>query len=350
MEPELARVLDELASFVALDSVSGGERAYAEAAAEALAAIGFATELVPAAPGRPNVVARRGSGRVLFCTHLDTVPPFIPARREPDRLYGRGACDAKGAFACMLAAARRLLAAGADDLAFLLVVGEEVDHRGAKAAAELDLKADAVILGEPTEGRLMMAQKGILRLLVRARGRAAHSGYPETGESAIEKLLLVLTRMRALELGSDPLLGPAFLNIGRIAGGVAANVLAPAAEAELLLRTVTPPDALIARLRAAAGEEAEIELAARTDPIHLHTLPGFSPAIAGFATDAPYLTGIGPVLLAGPGSIKIAHTAEEHVTHADLQAGIELYVELARRVLAGETPLPALGPSIPARH
>jgi len=150
MERELAELVDELGGFVDIDSTSGQEARYAEAAAAALAASGFRAELVAAAPGRPNVVARRGRGRILFCTHLDTVPPFYPARRAPDRLIGRGACDAKGAFACMLAAARRLIAAGADDLAFLLVVGEEVDHRGARAAAELGLAADAVILGEPT--------------------------------------------------------------------------------------------------------------------------------------------------------------------------------------------------------
>jgi acetylornithine deacetylase len=249
----------------------------------------------------------------------------------------------------MLAAARRLVAEGAEDLAFLLVVGEEVDHHGAKAARELGLTAEAVVLGEPTEGRLMVAQKGILRLVLRTRGRAAHSGYPETGESAIGKLLDVLAGIRALDLGADPLLGPALLNVGRIAGGVAANVLAPAAEAELLFRTVAPPEALLARLAEVVGDRAELELGARTDPIHLHALAGFPSAIAGFATDAPYLTGIGPVLLAGPGSIRVAHTAHEHVTHAELAAGVELYSELARRVLAGEALLPAgAGPA--GRH
>jgi acetylornithine deacetylase len=350
MERELAMLVDELATFVDLESTTGNEARYAEAAARALAASGFSTELVTAAPGRPNVVARRGRGRILFCTHLDTVPPFIPARRASDRLYGRGACDAKGAFACMLGAARRLIAGGHEDLAFLLVVGEEVDHQGARAAAELGLAAEAVILGEPTEGRLMQAQKGILKLVLEAQGRAAHSGYPETGESAIEKLLDALARIRTLDFGQDPELGPGFLNIGRITGGVAANVLAPSAAAELLFRTVAPPDELLSAVRTAADNLVTITSGARTDPIHLHTLPGIPVAIAGFATDAPYLTGIGPVLLAGPGSIRIAHTADEHVTHADLAHGVELYATLAARILAGEAPVPPAGEVLRARH
>ena len=349
MERELAQLVEELASLVDLDSTSGQEARYAEAAAALLAASGFATELVPVSPGRPNVLARRGRGRILFCTHLDTVPPFLPARRATDRLYGRGACDAKGAFVCMLGAARRLIARGADDLAFLLVVGEEVDHAGARAAASRGLTAEAVILGEPTEGCLMQAQKGILKLVLKVQGLAAHSGYPEMGESAIELLLDALARIRQLDCGHDPLLGPGFLNIGRIAGGVAANVLAPTAEAELLFRTIAPPDELMAAVAAAAGDRVAIEAPARTDPIRLHTLPGIPTAIAGFATDAPHLTGIGPVLLAGPGSITIAHNADEHVTHADLAEGVALYEQLAARLLAGERPVPPPGELLGAR-
>ncbi len=333
-------MLDELAAFIDIPSVTGDEGAYAAAAGRALAAAGFAVELVPVAPGRSNVVARRGQGRILFCTHLDTVPPFIPARRFAGGIAGRGACDAKGAFACMLAAARALIARGREDLAFLLVVGEEVDHAGARAAAAIGLKADGVLLGEPTEGRLMAAQKGILKVRLTARGRAAHSGYPETGSSAIEHLLQALDRVRALPLGTDPLLGPGLLNIGRIAGGVAANVLAPAAEAELLFRTVAPPGELLTKVTALLGSEVTAEVEARTDPVRLHTLPGFETAIAGFATDAPYLAGIGPVLLAGPGSIRVAHTAEEAVTEEELAAGVEIYVRLADRILAGERPVP----------
>ena len=340
---DLAAMLDELQAFIDIPSVSGEEGAYAAAAGRALTAAGFAVELMPVAPGRVNVVARRGRGRILFCTHLDTVPPFIPARRIAGGIAGRGACDAKGVFVAMLAAARALIARGADDLAFLLVVGEEVDHAGARAAAAIGLKADAVLLGEPTEGRLMAAQKGILKLRLTARGRAAHSGYPETGSSAIAHLLETLDRVRALPLGTDPLLGPGLLNIGRIAGGVAANVLAPAAEAELLFRTIAPAGELITNVEAILGPEVAMAVLARTDPDHLSLLPGFETAIAGFGTDAPYLTGIGPVLLAGPGSIRVAHMAEEAIREEDLAAGVELYVQLAERILAGERPSPPAG-------
>jgi acetylornithine deacetylase len=242
----------------------------------------------------------------------------------------------------MLEAASRLIAEGHSDLAFLLVVGEEVDHAGAKASRTYGLEAAAVLLGEPTERALMRAQKGVLRLELAATGRAAHSGYPERGESAIEKLLAALARLRALPLGEDPLLGPGYLNIGVIQGGVAANVLAPAAVAEVLIRTVGPGAELVSRIEAAIGDLVQVTAGTLTDPVRLHVLDGYPTAVAGFATDAPYLTGIGPVILAGPGSILHAHTADEHITHEELAAGEALYTDLGRRLLGG-APLIAAG-------
>ncbi len=337
-----AALLDQLCRWIDIPSISGAEEDYARAAAAALAEQGFSIDLDPIAPGRPNVVARRGRGRLLFCTHLDTVPPFLPAQRQPDRVSGRGACDAKGILACMLAATAQLIAAGHDDLAFLLVVGEEVDHAGAKVARGYGLEADAVILGEPTGCVLMRAQKGILRITLSASGRAAHSGYPERGESAIDALLQALSRLRALPLGADPLLGPGLMNIGVIHGGVAANVLAPHAEAEILLRTVSPGEALRRRIEELIGPDITVRLGALTDPVHLAIVDGYPTAVAGFGSDAPYLTGIGPVVLAGPGSILDAHTADEHITFAQLARGVELYTSLAQRLLTG-TPLRRFG-------
>lgn len=332
------RLLDQLEEWIDIPSVSGDEGAYAAAAARALDQLGFVTEFIEVAPGRPNVLARRGRGRLLFCTHLDTVPPFIRARRGTDRIYGRGACDAKGALACMVEAARRLIEEGYEDLAFLLVVGEEVDHVGAKASQELGLRADGVVLGEPTELALMRAQKGILKLRLSATGRAAHSGYPEHGESAIDRLLLALERLRALPLARDPLLGPAYLNVGTLGGGLAANVVAPSAESEVLFRTVSDGNDLLARIKQVIGDQVAIEVEALTNPVRLKVIAGYPTAVAGFATDAPYISNIGPVVLAGPGSILDAHTALEHITFAELAAGVELYTGIARRLAAG-TPL-----------
>jgi acetylornithine deacetylase len=296
------------------------------------------TELVEVAPGRPNVLARRGQGRLLFCTHLDTVPPFIGARRAADRIYGRGACDTKGALACMVEAARRLIDEGLEDLAFLLVVGEEVDHVGARATKGLGLVAESIILGEPTELSLMRAQKGILKLRLTATGRAAHSGYPEHGESAIEHLLTALERLRAMPLARDPLLGPSYLNVGTLGGGLAANVVAPSAEAGVLFRTVSDGNELLAEVERAIGDLVAIEVEALTNPVHLRVIAGYPTAVAGFATDAPYISDIGPVVLAGPGSILDAHTAEEHITFAQLAGGVDLYAGIARKLAAG-TPL-----------
>lgn len=333
-----SRLLDRLCEWIDIPSVSGNEGAYAHAATRALDQLGFKTELVEVAPGRPNVLARRGQGRLLFCTHLDTVPPFIGARRVADRIYGRGACDAKGALACMVEAAERLIEEGLEDLAFLLVVGEEVDHVGAKAAKELGLAADSIILGEPTELALMRAQKGILKLRLTASGRAAHSGYPEHGESAIEHLLTALEHLRAMPLAGDPLLGPAYLNVGTLGGGLAANVIAPSAEAGVLFRTVSDGNELLSEVERVIDDLVAIEVEALTNPVHLHVITGYPTAVAGFATDAPYISDIGPVVLAGPGSILDAHTAEEHITFAQLTGGVELYAGIARKLAAG-TPL-----------
>ena len=347
----LEHLVGELAGWIDIPSVTGNEEAYARAAADALVEAGFQATQLEISPGRPNVLARRGSGRLLFCTHLDTVPPFLPARRMADRLLGRGACDAKGAFACMLGAARQLIAEGQEDLAFLLVVGEEVDHAGAKQAAAqaraFGLEVGAVLLGEPTELKLMRAQKGILKLRLSASGRAAHSGYPERGESAIDKLLAALARLDALPLGSDPLLGPALMNIGVLRGGVAANVVPPAAEAEVLFRTVATGNELLDRVRQAVGSGIEIEVGCQNDPVELHLLPGFPTAVAGFGTDAPYLAALGPVVLAGPGSILDAHTGDEHITFEQLAAGVELYLDLGRRLLTGAAGVRAPATALP---
>ncbi len=340
--PELVeRACERLSRWIDIPSISGHEEDYARSVGDTLARLGFEVELRPVAPGRPNVLARRGSGRILLCTHLDTVPPHFPAHREADRITGRGACDAKGILTCMVAAAEQLVAAGAGDLTFLLVVGEEVDHAGAKAAGAYDLRADVVLLGEPSECVLMRAQKGILKIRLSARGRAAHSGYPEQGESAIDKLLRVLDRLDALPLGQDRVLGSGLKNVGLIHGGVAANVVAPAAEAELMFRTVGPGADLVAEIERLAAGDVAIEVAALTDPVRLHVLEGYPTGTAGFGTDAPYLAGIGPVVLAGPGSILDAHTADEHLTLAQVEAGIALYRGLVERVLAGEQVLPA---------
>lgn len=331
--------LEILEKLVAVRSTSGQEGDYARLTAELLQADGFRTELREAAPARPNVLATDGCSRLrlVYSTHLDTVPPHIAPRREKDRLYGRGACDAKGPFLAMVLAARRLRAKGATGVGFLLLVGEEVDHGGAIVAGR-DYKAFAtgsprIVLGEPTSAKVVAAQKGLLKVALKASGKAAHSAFPDRGASAVHALLDVLEKVRREPWPVDPVLGPTTVNIGTIGGGVAANVLAPAAEAVLLFRLVSPVAPVLDRLRALAGD-VQVESTSSNDPVRFEPPAGEPTSLVPFNTDASYISPLGPVWLGGPGAIEIAHSTDEHLTRAELEAGVDLYVRLGERALA----------------
>ena len=288
-------------------------------------------ELWPVAAGEPdrfNVFARCGHPDVVLSTHLDTVPPFIPSREDATAIYGRGACDAKGIVAAQVFAALELLASGRRDFGLLFVAGEERNSAGAAAANLRPQGARFLINGEPTESRIISAGKGALRLDLRAHGRAAHSAYPELGDSAIDKLLLALARIRALDLPSDPELGPTTINIGTLTGGRAPNVIADQASAELLIRLVTPAQDLRARIQAAVAGAAEAEFVLEIPPIRLRTVPGFPTAIVAFGTDIPKLDAWGEPLLYGPGSIQVAHTEGEFIAKAELAAAVAAYARL----------------------
>jgi acetylornithine deacetylase len=277
---------------------------------------------------------------VVFSTHLDVVPPHVPPRRTGERLYGRGSADTKGPLVAMLGAARALRAEGVP-VGFLLVVGEEVDHSGAlDAARRLDLGGARIVLGEPTSNRVVAAQKGLLKVRLVAVGKAGHSAFPERGVSAIHRLLDALAAVRAADWPRDPLLGETTLNVGTLQGGVAANVFAPAAEAQVLVRLVEPVARAQARLEAAveaaAGPGAvRVERLSGNDPVRLDPPPGFETCVIPFNSDASYLAPLGPVWLCGPGAIEVAHADDEHIDRADLEAGLTTYVRLARAALGG---------------
>lgn len=325
-----------------VDSTTGREGAVAAVMADYLRASGAfdAVETWPVAPGRDNVFARRGAPRVVMSTHLDTVPPFFPSREDGERIWGRGACDAKGIAAAQCFAALALAEQGQSDFGLLFVVGEERDSAGALAAnARAPGAARYLINGEPTEGKLIAAGKGVLRVALRARGRAAHSAYPELGDSAIDKLLNALERVRALRLPRDPVLGTTTLNIGTLAGGRAPNVIADLASAELMFRLVGEGEPVRAALEAALEGEVEHEYGLELPPLRLTTVEGFATGIVAFGTDIPNLGRWGTPLLYGPGSIHVAHTEGEYIAKADLAAAVEAYATLVGRLGA---PVPAL--------
>src|SRR5262249_21321754 len=222
-----------------IESISGNEQGIAGFLAEYLAAVGFAVEVQEAADGRPNVYARRGDPIVVLSSHTDTVPPYFEYHEDGEHIYGRGSCDAKGPIAAMIKAAEALMEANVNDFGLLFVVGEEAGSVGARAANMIPNRCRYLINGEPTESKLALGSKGALKVALKVAGRAAHAAYPEMGDSAIEKLLDVLASLRKAPLPASKRLGPTTMNIGGLKGGVAANVIAPHAEAELMFRVVT---------------------------------------------------------------------------------------------------------------
>ena len=319
-----------------VESTSGHEGPVVAEAEALLRARGWTVARIPVSPGRDALLARAaGDPVVTFCTHLDTVPPFIPPRLEGDRLWGRGACDAKGIAAAMLLAAERLRARGVA-AALLFVVGEETTHDGARAANAIPTTSRILIDGEPTDSTLAVGTKGTLRAVVRTHGRAAHSAYPERGHSATRDLVRLLATLDDVAWPHDPLLGPTTVNIGQLAGGVADNVFAPEASARLMLRTVTDTDATWRLLQAWAGDRATLERGIAVPPVRLAVVDGFATSVAAFATDIPALDRWGTPYLFGPGSIHVAHTDDEHVSVAELAAAVDAYERLALSALARE--------------
>jgi acetylornithine deacetylase len=318
---------------VDIDSTTGREEAAGAVLARVLRDLGYTVIEQPVSDGRCNVYGSIGHPAVVFSTHFDCVPPFFPSREEQGRLYGRGACDAKGIAVAQMAAAERLRASGWTDIGLLFVVGEERGSDGAKLANTIANGSKFLINGEPTDNRLARATRGVYRSRMRARGRAAHSSQPELGESAIEKLVDAIMALRAVEWPSDPDLGTTYYTVGVIKGGVAPNVVPASAEAEVLFRTVSDHPEIRQRMEAAVAPFVTMEEVHVVPPVRLCTVPGFDTAVFNFTTDVPFLDNWGTPLLIGPGSINLAHTADEYVEVADLARSVELYIELAKALV-----------------
>jgi acetylornithine deacetylase len=321
---------------VDIDSVTGNEIACGEVLQSELAALGMKVTRVPVKDGRFSVLAtfpENPQPSVYFSTHFDTVPPFITSSEDADNIYGRGSCDAKGIIAAMIAAALRLHRQK-ENVGLLFLAGEEQGSDGAKIAnaqaQELHGgKCKYLINGEPTESKIAIASKGTLRAVITASGKMAHSAYPHLGESAIEKLVQALERLRTMPLPSDPEIGACTMNIGMISGGRAPNVIPDHAEAQLLYRLVGPSAELKKNVVKAVGELAKVNFYLEIPFMRFATMEGIPTMIAAFTTDIPALTNWGKPLLFGPGSIHVAHTDHEFIAKKELLAAVEIYVSLA---------------------
>ncbi len=331
-----------LRDWVEIPSVTGGENDYADALSRELVAKGFAVEHQVVGAKRCNVLARSGTPRVVFCTHLDTVPPWFGSREDAEFVHGRGSCDAKGPALAMLMAAEKLLAEKIDSIGFLFTVGEETDSAGAVLAnAKLaePWHPEFTIVGEPTENRFVGAHKGVFKAKLVAHGVAGHSSQ-NVGPSAVHELVHVVERLLATRFGTHALLGPGTLNIGEFHGGVAANVVADRAEASLLLRAVEPPEVSERRIRESLNDHVELALVFKNyGPTEFVVPDGEQPIPVAFGTDAPHLSRWGKPLLFGPGRILDAHTDHERVSKRALADAATIYAKTARELLArGPTP------------
>jgi acetylornithine deacetylase len=321
---------------VDIESITGNEGPIGDFLHGELQRRGFQVEKISVEGARCNLFAvssEQPRPTVVFSTHMDTVPPFIPSSEDATRVYGRGSCDAKGIIATQVEAAERLRQEGIH-VGLLFLVGEERDSLGAKVANQNPAGCKFLVNGEPTENRVAVASKGALRVEVIAEGRMAHSAYPELGDSAIDKLLVALARLRAMPLPAEDGIGPCTLNIGVIEGGRAPNVVPDKARAQLLYRLVGSSEQLKQDIVAAVGNLAKIEFVLEIPFVRLRTLDGLPTMVAAFTTDIPALSNWGKPLLIGPGSIHLAHTDGEYVEKKQLQDAVDLYCSIARQLSA----------------
>ena len=332
---ELFRLTREL---IDIPSVTGNEAAVGNFLSEQLEGLGYRVERQELVQGRFNVIAKTEEPpRVVFSTHMDTVPPFITSSEDDEFIHGRGSCDAKGIMAAQIFAAQRLRAEGVNDVGLLFTVDEELGSAGAQLANDHPLARECryLINGEPTDSRLAIGTKGSVRVVITAEGRAAHSAYPEAGESAIEKLLDILQNIRAAEWPEDSFFGTTTCNIGVLNGGTRPNVIPDKARAELQFRLGIDIEHVKQVLEDAAGGRGRIDYATAHAPLRLHSVPGFEQCVVRFTTDIPYLSNWGQALLLGPGSILDAHTDHERISKRELLDAVNLYVNLARACRGG---------------
>jgi acetylornithine deacetylase len=334
-------VVELTRNLVDIESISGAEAQVGsylfDCVSKLAAATGGSSERMEVEAARFNVFASWGVPLVTLSTHMDTVPPFFAPREDAEHVWGRGSCDAKGIIASMVVAAEKLRAEGVRNFGVLFVVGEERNSAGALAAVKSPRGSRFLINGEPTENKLALASKGVLRFEIVAHGKTAHSAYPELGDSAIDALLDALEAIRRVPLPKDDLLGPCTVNIGTISGGRAPNVVADNARAEVLVRLVGDPGAIREAFAAAVDGRVQLKEVLWLPAVRFERVDGFETTIVSYTTDVPVLSqNWGKPLLIGPGSIHVAHTAEERVSKKQLSEAVVIYSDLVHRLLVSK--------------
>lgn len=329
-------ILKLTTELMSIPSVSGDEEAVGFWLRDHLQSLGWTVELQAVSEKQNNVIAYLNeTPRVWLSTHMDTVPPFIAPTEDNEKIYGRGSCDAKGIIAAQITAAELLRKEGIEDIGLLYTVEEERASTGAKIANThpIATKCEYLINGEPTDNDLAIGSKGAFRAMIRTTGKAAHSAYPEQGDSAIEKLLDILEDVRHTRFPNDDFFGETTVNIATLDGGIALNVIPANAKAGILIRLTTPTEPIRDALESLIRGRGELDVLSYSLPVKMLAVDGFKQKVVRFTTDIPHLGNWGQPLLLGPGSILVAHTKDEFVLKRDLEDAVGLYVNLMKNLL-----------------
>ena len=325
--------IDLFMRMLSIDSTSSKERGFADFLEKEFGSGKCTVSRFEVGDGTVNLLLSWGHPGIVFCSHLDTVPPYIPPTVENDAdgiiVRGRGSCDAKGQIFSMYCACRELEKRGYDGFGLLLLAGEETGSFGAKSFRDAHPGGRYVIVGEPTDGKMVSASKGTKSFSITIKGKSFHSGYPQYGESAVEKFVDFMNRLRATEFPEDPLLGKTTWNVGKLSSDNPQNILSPQVSFRLYFRTTFVSDTLVSStIGSWAGGDIQVEALGGDTPMHYLTLEGFETTTVSFGSDAPQLSNFSEKILCGPGSILVAHTPDEYIRLSDIRTAADNYVRM----------------------
>ncbi len=320
MDPNLLSLFKDI---LETDSTSGKEDVLARVLYERLETPH--KELLDVGDGTHNLLLKWGENpKVVYCTHLDTVPPYIaPVFTADGKVLGRGACDAKGQIIALYGACKELEKMGRSDFALLLVSGEETGSFGAKASAEL-IKAPLLVIGEPTDNFPVSATKGTQSYDLKFIGKSVHSGYPEHGRSAVDMWMDFMMELEIeADFPHDKLLGDTTWNVGLLKSDNPQNVLSGCLTCRIYFRTTFASHEKVKKWMAGKNSPTvEVTPRGGDTPLEYFVPEGFKGKSAAFGSDAPHLHGFDRKIICGPGSILCAHTADENVLITDIDKAI----------------------------
>lgn len=317
-------MLNFLLDILRFNSTSGSENELAMYISDKYKPKNANSEIQVTDNGRLNIFFSYGEPKIIFCSHLDTVPPYFQPQKNGDIISGRGSCDAKGQIAYLFEAFKQLKSEGHTNIGMLMVSGEEDGSQGAIRANKDLIDCNYIIIGEPTENKLIKASKGNLLVKVNFKGKSCHSGYPQNGDSAVEHMISFFNRLNSIDFPEDTVLGKTTYNIGKVESSNAHNVVSNSAECKIFFRTTFATNEILKKkLNEIKYNNIEFEFIYGDEPLNFYTIDGFKTDVVSFGTDAPAFTNVKNKILYGPGSILDAHTDKEYVKIEGLHTAVE---------------------------